>query len=102
MCLLSTSLVLGLWGADVACSLVSNPVGDTYLNIYSGMGWSGRNRSLVLLKAEVLYEEFFVDGRTGLAFMLGGRTSGGEEKQKEAFELLLEIADCHMEEKYAN
>lgn len=71
MCLLSTSLVLRLWGADVACSLVSNPVGDTYLNIYSGMGWSGRNRSLVLLKAEVLYEEFFVDGRTGLAFMLG-------------------------------
>lgn len=32
VCLLSTSLVLGLWGADVA--LVSNPVGDTFLNIY--------------------------------------------------------------------
>lgn len=101
MFLLSTSLVLGLWGADVACSLVSNPGGDTYLNIYSGMGWSGRNQSLVLLKAKELYKECFVNGRTGLAFMLGGRTSGGEEKQEEAFELHLEIADCHMEERHA-
>lgn len=82
VCLLSTSLVLGLWGADVACSLVSNPVGDTYLNIYSGMGWSGRNRSLVLLKAEVLHEEFFVDGRTGLAFMLGGGPLVGKRNRR--------------------
>lgn len=56
MFLLSTSLVLGLRGADVACSLVSNPVGDTYLNLYSGMGWSGRNQSLVLLKAKEFYK----------------------------------------------
>lgn len=42
-----------------------------------------------------------MNGRTGLAFMLGGRTSGGEEKQEEAFELRLEIADCHMEERLA-
>lgn len=42
-----------------------------------------------------------MNGRTGLAFMLGGRTSGGKEKQEEAFELCLEIADCHTEERHA-
>lgn len=70
------------------------------MNIYSGMGWSGRYWSLVLLKAKELYKELFVNGRTGLAFVLGGRTSGGEEKQEEAFELRLEIADCHLEERH--
>lgn len=33
MCLPGTYLVLGLWSADVSSSLVSNPVGDAYLNI---------------------------------------------------------------------
>lgn len=35
-----------------------------------------------------------MNGRTGLTFMLE------EEKQEEAFELCLEIADCHMEERH--
>lgn len=47
-------------GVDVACSLVSNPVGDTYLHTYNRIGWSGTNRSLVLLKAEEAYAEFLV------------------------------------------
>lgn len=67
----------------MACSLVSNPLGDTYLNIYSGMGWSGRNRSLVLLKAKEFYKEFFVNGRTGLAFCLGeGPLVGKRNRRK--------------------
>lgn len=56
MCFLSTSLVQ--WGAGVACFLVTDPVGATSLNVYNGIGWSGTKRSLVLLKAEEVYEDW--------------------------------------------
>lgn len=46
------------WGADVACFLVTDPVGATSLNMYKGIGWSGTKRSLVLLKAEEAYEDW--------------------------------------------